>query len=66
MYNKSFGEKTKWVDTATTTDPQEKCTKSLVPIVGKKQKFPSNQMEHDLFTVKIAIESENQVDISYN
>jgi hypothetical protein len=47
----------------TTTDHHVKCTKLLVPIVEMKQKFPSNQMENDLCTVKIATKSENQEDI---
>ena len=48
----------------TTTDHQEKCTKSPVQIVAKKLKYLSNQMVYDQFTVKTVTEKENQEDIS--
>ncbi len=45
-----------------TIDHHEKCTKSPVLIVEKKQKFPLNLMEPDLFIVKSVIENVDQED----
>ena len=44
------------------TDLQGKCTKSLVQIVERKQKFLSNQMAPALYTVESAINNINQKD----
>ncbi len=42
----------------------EKCIRLLVLIAVQKQKFLSNQMEPALFTARIVIENDDQVDIN--
>ena len=43
----------------------EKCTKQPVQNVERKQKFPLNQMEQDLFIAGIAFKNENLDDFNF-
>ena len=61
-----FGEKIKWITITVTTANQEKCIKSHVLTVELKQKFHSNQMANDQFTVAIVTKNESQEDIRNN
>ena len=52
------------IEAVATIEDREKCTKPPVPIVGRKPKFPSNQMEAVQYTAATATANANQKGIS--
>lgn len=52
------------IEAVVSIEDREKCTKQPVPIVGRKQKFPSNQMEAVQCTAATATANANQKGIS--